>query len=145
MTNVRQILQRKSLGVWTVGPEATVYEALTLMAQMNIGAVLVIQEDALVGIFSERDYARKVILMGRSSRDTTVGELMSHPVVSVNPDIPIEACMALMTERHFRHLPVVEQGRLIGLVSIGDVGKAIISDQRIAIRDLETYITGAPA
>jgi CBS domain-containing protein len=144
MTIVRQILQRKPPGVWTVGPKATVYEALTLMAQINIGAVLVIEEDALVGIFSERDYARKVILMGRSSRDTTVGELMSHPVVSVNPDIPIEACMALMTERHFRHLPVVEEGRLIGIVSIGDIGKAIIADQRIAIHDLESYITGAP-
>jgi CBS domain-containing protein len=144
MTTVRQVLKTKPPGVWTVGPEATVYETLTLMAQMNIGAVLVIEEDALVGIFSERDYARKVILMGRSSRDTTVGELMSHPVVSVNPDIPIEACMALMTERHFRHLPVIEEGRLIGVVSIGDIGKAIIADQRIAIRDLETYITGAP-
>jgi CBS domain-containing protein len=145
MTTVRQVLQRKSPGVWTVGPQATVYEALTLMAQMNIGAVLVVEDDALAGIFSERDYARKVILMGRSSRDTTVGELMSHPVVSVNPDIPIEACMALMTERHFRHLPVVEDGRLIGIVSIGDLGKAIIADQKIFIRDLETYITGAPA
>jgi CBS domain-containing protein len=145
MTIVRQVLQRKPPGVWTVSPGATVYEALTLMAQMNIGAVLVIEDGALVGIFSERDYARKVILMGRSSRDTTVGELMSHPVVSVNPDIPIEACMALMTERHFRHLPVVKEGRLIGVVSIGDIGKAIIADQKIAIRDLESYITGAPA
>jgi CBS domain-containing protein len=145
MTTVRQILQRKSPGVWTVGPQATAYEALALMAQMNIGAVLVLEEDALVGIFSERDYARKVILMGRSSRDTAVRELMSHPVVSVNPDIPIEACMALMTERHFRHLPVVEEGRLIGIISIGDIGKAIIADQRIAIHDLERYITGAPS
>jgi len=144
MTIVRQLLQRKPPGVWTIGPQATVYDALTLMAQMNIGAVLVIEDDTLTGIFSERDYARKVILMGRSSRDTTVGELMSHPVVSVNPDIPIEACMAVMTERHFRHLPVVEEGRLIGIVSIGDIGKAIIADQRIAIHDLESYITGAP-
>ena len=145
MTTVRQLLQRKPPGVWTVGPEVTVYEALALMAEMNIGAVLVIQGDALTGIFSERDYARKVILMGRSSRETTVGELMSHPVVTVNPNIPIEGCMALMTERHFRHLPVVEGGRLIGIVSIGDIGKAIIADQRIAIHDLESYITGAPA
>jgi CBS domain-containing protein len=145
MTTVRQILLRKSPGVWTVGPQATAYEALALMAQMNIGAVLVMEDDALVGIFSERDYARKVILMGRSSRETAVSELMSHPVVSVNPDIPIEACMALMTERHFRHLPIVEEGRLIGIVSIGDIGKAIIADQRIAIHDLEHYITGAPA
>ena len=144
MTIVRQLLQRKPPGVWTIGPQATVYDALTLMAQMNIGAVLVIEDDTLTGIFSERDYARKVILMGRSSRDTTVGELMSHPVVSVNPDIPIEACMAVMTERHFRHLPVVEEGHLIGIVSIGDIGKAIIADQRIAIHDLESYITGAP-
>jgi CBS domain-containing protein len=145
MTTVRQILQRKPAGVWTVGPQATAYEALALMAQMNIGAVLVMEDEALVGIFSERDYARKVILMGRSSRETAVSDLMSHPVVSVNPDIPIEACMALMTERHFRHLPVVEEGRLIGIVSIGDIGKAIIADQRIAIHDLESYITGAPA
>jgi CBS domain-containing protein len=145
MTTVRQILQRKPAGVWTVGPQATAYEALALMAQMNIGAVLVMEDEALVGIFSERDYARKVILMGRASRETPVSDLMSHPVVSVNPDIPIEACMALMTERHFRHLPVVEEGRLIGIVSIGDIGKAIIADQRIAIHDLESYITGAPA
>jgi CBS domain-containing protein len=145
MTTVRQIVQRKPPGVWTVGPEATVYEALALMAEMNIGAVLVIETGALVGVFSERDYARKVILMGRSSRETTVGELMSHPVVSVNPETPIEACMALMTERHFRHLPIVEEDRLIGIVSIGDIGKAIIADQRIAIHDLESYITGAPA
>jgi CBS domain-containing protein len=145
MTTVRQVLQRKPPGVWTVGPDATVYEALTLMAEMNIGAVPVLEDGALVGIFSERDYARKVILMGRSSRETTVGELMSHPVVSVSPDIPIEACMALMTERHFRHLPVVEGGCLIGIVSIGDIGKAIIADQRIFIHDLESYITGAPA
>jgi CBS domain-containing protein len=145
MTTVRQVLQRKPPGVWTVGPQATAYEALALMAEMNIGAVLVIESDALVGIFSERDYARKVILMGRSSRETAVSELMSHPVVTVNPDIPIEACMALMTERHFRHLPVVEEGRLIGIVSIGDIGKAIIADQRVFIHDLESYITGAPA
>jgi CBS domain-containing protein len=145
MTTVRQVLQRKPPGVWTVGPEATVYEALTLMAEMNIGAVPVLDDGALVGIFSERDYARKVILMGRSSRETTVGELMSRPVVSVKPDIPIEACMALMTERHFRHLPVIEGDRLIGIVSIGDIGKAIIADQRIFIHDLESYITGAPA
>jgi len=145
MTTVRQLLQRKPPGVWTIGPEATVYEALALMAKMNIGAVPVIEGDVLTGIFSERDYARKVILMGRSSRETTVGELMSHPVVTVNPDIPIEGCMALMTDRHFRHLPVVEEGRLIGIVSIGDIGKAIIADQRIFIHDLESYITGAPA
>jgi CBS domain-containing protein len=145
MTTVRQLLQRKPPGVWTIGPEATVYEALALMAKMNIGAVPVIEGDVLAGIFSERDYARKVILMGRSSRETTVGELMSHPVVTVNPDIPIEGCMALMTDRHFRHLPVVEEGRLIGIVSIGDIGKAIIADQRIFIHDLESYITGAPA
>jgi CBS domain-containing protein len=145
MTTVREVLQRKPLGVWTIAPEATVYEALALMAEMNIGAVLVIEEGALTGIFSERDYARKVILMGRSSRETTVGELMSYPVVTVNPDIPIEACMALMTERHFRHLPVVEGNRLIGIVSIGDIGKAIIADQRIFIHELECFITGAPA
>jgi len=145
MTTVRQLLQRKPPGVWTIGPEATVYEVLALMAEMNIGAVPVIEGDVLIGIFSERDYARKVILMGRSSRETTVGELMSHPVVTVNPDIPIEGCMALMTDRHFRHLPVVEEGRLIGIVSIGDIGKAIIADQRIFIHDLESYITGAPA
>jgi len=145
MTTVRQLLQRKPPGVWTIGPEATVYEVLALMAEMNIGAVPVIEGDVLTGIFSERDYARKVILMGRSSRETTVGELMSHPVVTVSPDIPIEGCMALMTDRHFRHLPVVEEGRLIGIVSIGDIGKAIIADQRIFIHDLERYITGAPA
>lgn len=145
MATVRDVLRRKSAAVWTVPPDATVYRALELMAEKNIGAVLVTQNERLVGIFSERDYARKVILHGRSSREVTVGELMSSPVLCVPPEESIESCMALMTERHCRHLPVREGERLVGIVSIGDIGKAIIAEQEIAIRNLESYITGVPA
>lgn len=144
MINVRHLLQSKPAGLWAISPQATVYEALELMANKNIGALPVIEEGRLVGMFSERDYARKVILKGRSSKEATVGELMTAPVYTVGPGEPVEACMRLMTDRRIRHLPVMEDDRVIGMVSIGDIGKAIIADQRVAIRDLESYITGAP-
>ena len=142
--DVKHVLQHKPADVWATSPRATVYEALELLADKNVGALPVLEEGRLVGMFSERDYARKVILRGRSSKEATVGELMSTPVYTVRLNEPIEACMQLMIERHIRHLPVIEGDRVVGMISIGDVGKAIIADQRVAIRDLESYITGAP-
>lgn len=144
MMDVKHILQHKPADVWATSPHATVYEALELLAEKNVGALPVLEGGQLVGMFSERDYARKVILRGRSSKEARVGELMSTPVYTVGPNESIEACMQLMTERHIRHLPVMEGDRVVGMVSIGDVGKAIIADQRVVIRDLESYITGAP-
>ena len=142
MTGVRQVLKAKSADVWTIGPKASVYQALELMAQRDIGAVPVVDKDKLVGIFSERDYARKVALHGRASKSTMVGELMSARVYYIQPDQTIEECMALMTEKHIRHLPVLDDGKLIGIITIGDVVKAIIADQEITIESLKSYITG---
>lgn len=141
MITIKEILRYKP-DVRTSEPDATVYKALELMAEKNIGALPVVQDDNLIGIFSERDYARKCILLGRFSKDTLVSELMSSPVVTVTPDMTVYQCMAVMTERRIRHLPVVKDGKLIGIVTIGDVGKAIISEQEVAIRSLEGYITG---
>lgn len=142
MNKIKDLLRYKRADVWTIRPDATVYEALELMAEKNIGALPVVERDELIGIFSERDYARKCILMGRNSKETTVAELMSSPVVTINPDFTIEQCLALMTDRQFRHLPVVDEGGLCGIVSIGDIGKWVISEQRSMIHDLEGYITG---
>jgi CBS domain-containing protein len=142
MYSVRHLLQEKGGQIWSVGPPATVYEALELMAEKNAGAVLVLENGKLIGIFTERDYARKVVLKGKTSKTTTVGELMTTDVLYVNPDDTIEECMALMTEKRTRHLPVMDNGKLVGLVSIGDVVKAIISDREFTIRELERYITG---
>jgi len=144
MKSVRQVLSSKSREVWSVSPSQSVYEALQLMAAKDIGAVLVLENGAVVGIFSERDYARKVILKGKSSKETTVGELMTRDVLYVRPDQSIDECMALMTEKHIRHLPVMEKDQLLGIVTIGDIVKAIISDQQFIIRELENYITGSP-
>jgi CBS domain-containing protein len=142
MLTVRNILESKVPGVWHVSPDATAYEALELMAEKDIGALLVVDGGQVVGIFSERDYARKVILKGRSSKETTVGEIMSTPVCAITPDRTINECMALMTTRKHRHLPVIENGGLIGFISIGDVVNSIISDQRVLIHDLENFICG---
>ncbi len=141
-TTVRQILYSKGADVWGVTPEMLVIDALRIMAEKNVGAVLVLEGEQLVGIFSERDYARKVVLQGKSSKDTPVSQVMSTRVVYVRPDQTTEECMALMTDRHIRHLPVIEEGRLWGVISIGDVVKAIVADQRFTIRQLESYITG---
>jgi CBS domain-containing protein len=143
MTTVRDMLKAKGSAVYAVRPDSSVFEALTLMAELNIGAVLVTRDDGqLVGILSERDYARKVVLRGQTSRDTPVSAIMTESVVSVPPDITIDQCMGLMTMRHFRHLPVTDGGQPIGMVSIGDIGRAMIENQGFVIEQLEKYIHG---
>ncbi len=142
MTLVAQVLQAKGFDVWSIRPDATVYEALQVMADKDVGALLVVQGRALLGIVSERDYARKVALKRRQSKDTLVQEIMSDDLVCVTPEQPIEQCMALMTARHVRHLPVFARDQLVGVISIGDVVKALISDQAFLIQELATYITG---
>jgi CBS domain-containing protein len=142
MTYVRQLLKTKGNEIWSIAPQATVYEALQIMSEKDVGALLVVDKENLVGIFSERDYARKVILKERSSKDTTVGELMTREVLYIEPRSTVEDCMALMTAKRVRHLPVLENERLIGIVTIGDVVKQIISDQEFTIQQLERYIKG---
>lgn len=142
MTTVSQILQTKGNHVWTITPEATVYAALALMAEHDIGALVVEKDGVVVGIFSERDYARKVILQGKSSRDTLVRDIMSTNVVCVRPYQTLDQCMAVMTDKRIRHLPVLDQNRLAGVISIGDVVKAIINEQSIMIDHLKDYIYG---
>ena len=142
MTFVRELLQRKPAGLWTVKRQATVFEALQEMADKNIGALLVVDDGELVGMFSERDYARKVILQGKSSQNTSVGELMSSPVFCVGLDDTIDACMQLMSTQHIRHLPVRDHGQLVGMVSIGDVVTSVIANQQVLIADLENFISG---
>jgi CBS domain-containing protein len=138
-TTVRQMLQDKPV-VHTVAPEDTVYQALRLMAEKNIGAVLVRSGDRIDGILSERDYARKVILLGKTSKETLVSEIMTTEVISVEPWWTADQCMALMTERHVRHLPVLEQDQLVGIVSIGDVVRVVVETQQFTIASLENYI-----
>ncbi len=141
MISVKDILRSKSHDIISITPETTVYEALVIMADKNIGALVVLDGETLVGIMSERDYARKVILHGKSSREMRIGELMTTNVISVSPEQNVQECMGRMTEKHIRHLPVVEQGRLVGIISIGDVVKAIISEQESTIKLLEDYIS----
>lgn len=142
MITVSQILQEKDGNTWTIGPQATVFDALKLMADKGIGALVVVEGDAVVGIFSERDYARKVILKGRSSKETQVSWIMTEQVITVDPDTTVDVCMGLMTDRHIRHLPVMEDNHLIGVISIGDVVKVIVSEQTYLIEHLENYIVG---
>ena len=139
MRNVNQILEAKGARLITVPKEAPVLEVIRLMAEHHIGSVLVVQGGELVGIATERDYARKVILQGRSSADTPVAQVMSSPVVTVLPTDTVQTCMGLMTERKIRHLPVLENGQLLGLISIGDLVKAVIEDQRQEIAQLQQY------
>ena len=141
-TTVRQVLQAKGNDVWSIAPEKSVYEALQMMADKQVGALLVLEGEKVVGIFSERDYARKIALVGLSSKDTTVRDRMTESVLYVTPEKTVEDCMALMTDKHVRHLPVLETDQLIGIVSIGDVVKRIISDQQFTIDQLERYVTG---
>lgn len=139
---VHDILMKKGHGYLAIPPDATAYAALEIMADHNVGALLVLDEGKLVGIFSERDYARKVILKGKSSRSTTAGELMSAPPITASPDSTLQECMALMTNNSIRHLPIMELGAISGIVSLGDVVKAIIQTQDATINQLEEYISG---
>jgi CBS domain-containing protein len=142
MDTVRHLLQEKGQQFHAIAPEAMVYEALKLMSEKEIGALLVLERGRLVGIISERDYARKVILKGKSSLDTPVREVMTGKVVFVRPENTLEECMALMTDKRVRHLPVLEGDQILGVISIGDLVKATIAHKDFVIRQLENYITG---
>ncbi len=139
---VRAILNTKGCAIWAVAPDATVYDALSLMAEKDVGALLVISEGRSVGMFSERDYARKVILMGRSSKEMLVKEIMTGPLISVTPDHTVEECMKIMTVNRVRHLPVADNDVLVGMISIGDLVNSIISQQADTIKALSAYISG---
>lgn len=143
MKDVAELLRNKGQEIWSVSPDTPVFEALQLMAEKNIGAVIAMEQDRVAGILSERDYARKVILRGKSSKDTPVSEIMSVDVVSIGPSESVADSMSLMTEKRIRHLPVLENGELIGVISISDVVEAIISDQHRTIDQLERYITAS--
>jgi len=138
---VRLVLKLKGQNVWLISPEACVYDAIEIMADKSVGALLVISEGKLVGVVSERDYARKVILQGKSSKQTKVKEIMTSPAIFVIPEQTVEDCMRIMTEKHIRHLPVVEDGNILGVVSIGDLVKWMISAQQQTISHLHNYIT----
>jgi CBS domain-containing protein len=143
MKSVAQILRSKpEQTVHTIGPDDTVFEALKRMAEKSIGALVVVERGTVVGIVTERDYARKVILMSRTSRETPVRDIMTSAVMYVRPEQTSDECMALMTENRLRHLPVIDGGRMVGLVSIGDLVKDIISDQQFTIEQLQHYISG---
>ncbi len=144
MKTVYEILRKKGNAIFSISQDATVYEALQLMAEKGVGALLVMSRGALTGILSERDYARKVILHGKFSKDTLVEEIMSTRVIYVNQSLSAEECMALMINKRIRHLPVIENDRLIGVISIGDVVKAVIDEKEFVIDQLVNYITGAP-
>jgi CBS domain-containing protein len=143
MSRISELLSNKGNEVWSIGPAHSVYQAIEMMALKGVGALTVLSDDGnLVGIISERDYARKVILRGKSSKDTVVSEIMTHDVVYVDPDNRVEECMALMTAKRVRHLPVLVEGKLVGMISVGDLVKSIISEQSSAIDHLERYIKG---
>jgi len=142
MHNIDTLLKDKGKDIWSIEPRETAFKALETMAQRNVGALLVIDKGKLVGIFSERDYARKVILKGKSSKETTVGELMTPDVFYASPENTLQETMALMTTKHIRHMPVLKDGRLIGMVTLGDVVKQIISEQKFTIKELAKYISG---
>lgn len=142
MRTVKDILRAKGSKVYTISPDATVYEALSRMAEHNVGAMLVFEENDLVGLISERDYSRKTILKGRLSKETAVREIMSTELVTIHPDDDIEECMELFTDKRIRHLPVIEEGKVVGIVSIGDIVKSVIDYKEFIIEELENYIKG---
>jgi CBS domain-containing protein len=140
MNTIKSLLKSKGSQVWTVGPQATVYEAIELLAEKNIGALLVMEGEQVCGIFSERDYVRKVAIKGRVSKDTEVQEIMTKDIIHVNLDTTIDECMALMTESRIRHLPILDDTKLQGMISIGDLVKAIMREQKRTIEQLGEYI-----
>ena len=142
MVTISELLGKKGHEVWSLGPDASVYEAIELMAEKEVGALMVMEGPKAVGLISERDYVRKVILKGRSSKDTKIREIMSTHVVCARPEQIIEECMAIMTAKRVRHLPVMGADRLLGIISIGDLVKAIINEQKFVIDQLEHYISG---
>jgi CBS domain-containing protein len=142
MKRVKDILAVKGQAIYSIAPDASVYDAMKQMADKGIGALLVMESERVVGVISERDYARKVILLGRSSRSTQVKEIMTSHVLYAQPQQNIDECMAIMTERRVRHLPVMDAGKVIGVISIGDLVKSIITEQKFIIEQLEKYITG---
>ncbi len=141
MATVKQLLQAKGHDIWSVGPENSVYDAIELMANKGVGALVVMEGDSLVGVLSERDYARKVVLQGRSSKGTKIKEIMTSRVVYARPEQTVEECMALMTDKRIRHLPVMDGDELLGVISIGDLVKSIIEEQQHVIEQLEQYIS----
>ena len=144
MTTLQKLLEGKSHDVWSVHPNDTVLDAIKMLANKDIGALVVIEDDMPVGIFSERDYARNVYLKGKSSPETSVRDVMAAPVICVRPDQSVNECMALMTEKRIRHLPVMDDDELVGMVSIGDLVKSVIAEQQSTIEQLEHYIHGYP-
>jgi CBS domain-containing protein len=142
MGKVKNILEQKGRAVFAVEPHVTVYAAIELMCQKNISSVLIVEDGRLTGIFTERDYARKLILKGKSSKETSIGDLMTRNPIVVSPESSIEDCMLIMTDKHIRHLPVVEDGRLVAMISIGDVVRFVIQEQKSIIEQLEHYISG---
>jgi CBS domain-containing protein len=143
MRSVQDILNTKGTDVWSVKPDDIIFDAIKLMADKGIGALLVMEEDKLVGIVTERDYARKVVLEGKSSREASIHEVMTTRVLCVSPERTIDECMALMTDKRIRHLPVVEHKQVVGFLSIGDLVKAVISERKILIDQLQHYISGS--
>jgi len=142
MGAVKSILMTKGNSTFSIHPNTMVYNALEIMVEKNVSALLVMENDKLAGIFTERDYARKVILKGKASRETTIGEIMTRELITVSSDTTLDNCMRLMTGKHIRHLPVVDNGQLAGIISIGDVVKYIIEEQKFIIENMEHYITG---
>ena len=145
MNTVKNVLASKGAQVWTISPDATVYDALTLMADKEIGAVVVADKSGkAIGILSERDYARKVVLQGKVAKSTHVKDIMTASPISVRTDTSVDQCMGIMTDKRLRHLPVLDNSRLVGLISIGDLVKSVIAEQRDQIQNLESYISGSP-
>jgi CBS domain-containing protein len=140
MKLIKHILKTKGRETWTTTPEESVYNVLQLMAEKNVGALVVVKDGKVVGIVSERDYARKIILKGKTSKETLVREIMTSPAICVTSDKTVEQCLALMTDKHIRHLPVVDDDKLVGVVSVGDLVKSIIGSQKELIRQLENFI-----